>query len=385
MTGTAVDKARPITMAATLTVSLHLERDGPEIAREPVAEADLADALSEVWFRTCPRRGRPDIAFEETHLRVLPRLHRGEQSKCSGFIVQATDPHGATVRSTFEILALEHVADRAARRLVRQGQLQVGDLYYFSVYADAELPAVAAEPADAPAFNISVRKKGFDFLTVPLNAVRGGARLVRSGSPDDHPVFYTTAALAKAEAFARAGARAQPPVETGCVLCGSLCACPETREMFCVVYDALEIADAEQHEFSLFYSGKTWSRIQAVMRARQDQPTTRTQRIVGQAHGHNFLPGNGADCQSCPDLLTCAKTSAFVSKDDRRWTRSVFFRQPWALCHVFGLNARAEPVDTLYGLSGGRLGRRGYHMIDDFNPIQWQQTQEVEERSRHAR
>ena len=124
--------------------------------------------------------------------------------------------------------------------------------------------------------------------------------------------------------------------------------------------------------FSLSYSGKSWARIQAVLRARQAQPATRAQRIVGQSHGHNFLPNDGAPpCELCYKQELCARTSVFVSGDDRQWCRAVFHRQPWALCHIFGLNARHDQVDSLYGLSGGRLEERGFFVIDSFDPSEW--------------
>ncbi len=142
--------------------------------------------------------------------------------------------------------------------------------------------------------------------------------------------------------------------------------------MFCVICDALEVKDAEMKPFSLSYSGKSWARIQAVLRARQAQPATQAQRIVGQCHGHNFLPNDGAPpCELCHKQEVCARTSVFVSSDDRQWCRAVFHRQPWALCHIFGLNARHDQVDSLYGLSGGRLEERGFYVVDVFDPSEW--------------
>jgi hypothetical protein len=37
------------------------------------------------------------------------------------------------------------------------------------------------------------------------------------------------------------------------------------------------------------------------------------------------------------------------------------------LCHIFGLSARAEPVDKLFGLKDGRLQARGYYVLPEFD------------------
>jgi hypothetical protein len=148
------------------------------------------------------------------------------------------------------------------------------------------------------------------------------------------------------------------------VLVGPLCSCPRTGEFFAVVCEALEVRDAEEREFSLTYSGKSWARIQAVLKARQSQPATRAHRILGQCHGHNFLPAGGAPpCEHCAGAEVCTRTSVFVSPDDRLWCRAVFSRQPWQLCHIFGQSARGDGVGSLFGLRDGQLRERGFHVI----------------------
>ncbi len=59
------------------------------------------------------------------------------------------------------------------------------------------------------------------------------------------------------------------------------------------------------------------------------------------------------------------------------WTRAVFPHEPYALCHIFGLTARhmrpnPDEVDTLYSIRDGRLLQRGYHIIDAFDPKQYE-------------
>ena len=90
--------------------------------------------------------------------------------------------------------------------------------------------------------------------------------------------------------------------------------------------------------------------------------------MVGQCHGHNFIPGGGAPpCEVCPRLPVCGRSSVFVSADDVTWARSVFRRQPWHVSHIFGLNARQEKVQGLFGLRDGRLLERGFHVIPEFD------------------
>ena len=56
-----------------------------------------------------------------------------------------------------------------------------------------------------------------------------------------------------------------------------------------------------------------------------------------------------------------------LPKSDETWHASVFARQPWALCHIFGLTARGEPVHRLFGLKDGRLQARGFYLLPDFS------------------
>ena len=46
--------------------------------------------------------------------------------------------------------------------------------------------------------------------------------------------------------------------------------------------------------------------------------------------------------------------------------RAVFARQPWALCQIFGLTARKEPVHKLYSLKDACWQPRGYFLLPDF-------------------
>ena len=93
-------------------------------------------------------------------------------------------------------------------------------------------------------------------------------------------------------------------------------------------------------------------------------------RLLGQCHGHNFLP-NGKTCEHCLQRPYCSLNNVFVSVDDQNWSRAVFCRQPWQLCHIFGLSARGDQLDSLHTLQNGRLSARGYFTLPSFDPTQW--------------
>ena len=135
-----------------------------------------------------------------------------------------------------------------------------------------------------------------------------------------------------------------------------------------MITEALEVTDAEEEKTSLAYTGKTWMRLQAIVRALQSQPATQTYRLLGQAHGHNFAPLDGAPpCEVCSSIEVCTRTSVFVSVDDRMWTQAVFSGMPFALCHIFGLNARREEVHGLYSMHENQLLQRGFYILPEFD------------------
>lgn len=351
-----------MTASPALTVVLRREKGGPELTREPVGESDLHDLHSEFWLAECLRRGRPDVPLEDFPYRLVPLLKDGGP-RCSGLAMEG--PGGA--RREFTVHSASGVAERAVRRLIESKELGSGDVYYYGLQVENRPRRRTAQDEAMPMFTCTTRTSPLSYLTVPLPPLQARARKVGTLDDQDFPVFYTEAALTRVERFARKGAASNPPIETGTILIGPLCRCPDTGEFYAVVCEALEVCDAEGTEFSLTYSSKSWARIQSVMKVRQAQSATRAHRILGQAHGHNFLPANGAEpCEMCAKVKVCTRTSVFVSIDDRTWSRAVFSRQPWQLCHIFGLNARNEGVQGLYGLRDGRLQERGYQVLAEF-------------------
>jgi hypothetical protein len=219
---------------------------------------------------------------------------------------------------------------------------------------------------------VTVTQKPLEYLTVPVGPLLTKAEPVGPLDGWGH-LFITREALADAERLSRRGAADQPPTESGAVLVGSCCSCPETGEFYVVVTDSIELVDSVETGVSLTYTDTTWERIQRVLEARRAaDPEARAQRIVGQAHGHNFLPycGKEITCPDCPDRETCLLTSCFASTADLTWHRSVFGHiKPLACCHIFGLDARGAPVQGSFGFRGGSLAHRGFYIIPEF-PIE---------------
>jgi hypothetical protein len=150
------------------------------------------------------------------------------------------------------------------------------------------------------------------------------------------------------------------------LLLGRLYWCPEERRLFGVIDEVLEAAHSEGTTYSLTFTGETWARVQAVLKARQRNPLTRGEQILGQCHGHNFLPYfEGETCDGCPAQGECQLSTAYLSESDRTWCRAVFPREPWQLSHVFGLTPRRDCVSALFGQRGAVLVRRDYDVLDD--------------------
>jgi hypothetical protein len=358
--------------ATPLGMHLHLERGGDVVAIEPVIRGDLVDLAAEVWFDMGFRRGFTKLALD--HVRVLMSpVHREDPEigrYCAGLELVARDPAGGRFRRFFPRESLQHVAARGARRLIAAGRLGAGALYYFALGpAEGAAPWRPGEAAAVPLAGPPGRAVP-GALSIPIERFRERAEPVGGPAATEghYPVFFTREARERAERIARKGGETQPPVETGGLYVGELCVCPDTHEAFSVVAEVLEATAAESTKYSLTYSGPTWARIQAILRARRKQSATRHHRVLGQGHGHNFLPFGGAEpCEDCAHVAVCTRTTAYLSADDRTWCRAVFSGEPWQISQVFGLDARSRPVEAFYGQRGGTLVRRYYAVIDDFD------------------
>jgi hypothetical protein len=357
--------------APPLLVSVKREQGGAELTRERVTKADLLDAISELWRETCLRKGRPAVALADVSVRLLLTLKSPTSHRCSSYALELTRPDGCKFQREFSLKSFNSVALRAAHRFLDAATIENNSsVFYELLYVPSESPAARAT-GPAAVREGAVKTQPLTFLTVPVRPLMEAATPKGELDEEALPVFYLNAAFDKAERFARKGAALNPPVETGAVLIGSLCSCPDTGEFFAVVTDAWEVQDAEESEFSLAFTGKSWMRIQTVLRARQAAQAGCTDRIVGQTHGHNFLPNGGKICETCPKLPVCNLSNLFVSQDDQKWSRAVFAKQPWALCHIFGLTARGDKVQSLYTVKDARLQPRGFFLLEDFSPEQW--------------
>ncbi|MBW1883101.1 MAG: hypothetical protein JRJ58_06205 [Deltaproteobacteria bacterium] len=393
-----------------LSVQLHKTLQGPALCDEAVLGRDIAEAMAELAFDAGLRLAGSPLALSDLEARVHPvyRSSRKAGAPCLGLTLELASPDGESTRRDFERSILEPVAVRASRRLVEEGTLEQGDLYFYSLaIAETRIGPLAIEGTASPP-DLEVRplrpllarsrrvladrRQGLADEAYALeqhsDRDRSQLRLAASSqsasdddsreqdlgqtkqadapSSDHYRVFYTSGALAKAERISRKGASRTPPVETGGLLLGRLYWCSETRSLFGVIDDVLEAAHSEGTTYSLTFTGETWARVQAVLKARQRNPLNRGEQILGQCHGHNFLPFfEGETCDGCPAQGECQLSTAYLSESDRTWCRAVFPREPWQLSHVFGLTPRRDCVSALFGQRGAVLVRRGYDVLDD--------------------
>ncbi|MBP8260187.1 MAG: hypothetical protein KA118_11050 [Verrucomicrobia bacterium] len=365
MTAAAAHGVIRLELAQPLGVRLFRSRGGPMLACEAVRGADWMDAASEAWRDGCLRTGHPGAPLSETRMQLSPIFAEEVSSRCAGFRIEVAPPDGAPVECLFTLACLRPAAHRMMAALVAGGVLQADEQCLFDVVADPpELPA-EPPPSSGIAMDITLRSPALRYLRKPLGPLLERATPVAPIDAGGPVVFYTRDALARCEACARRGAEAG--LESGGALFGSLVSCPETGEFFSIVHDAVEVEETDAQRLSLSYTSRSWQILQEIQRDRQEAFPLRAERLLGQAHGHPFRPEEGKVCAECEKLATCAVTSAWASHEDQIWHKAVFARQPWALCHVFGLTARGEPVHQLFGLKDGRLQARGFHLLPGFD------------------
>jgi hypothetical protein len=376
--------AVPQTAAATrLVVELRREAKGPALTFEPVTEADLGDARAEAWLHLLARRGRPELPVAAARFDVEPVPGKQGLPHCTGFRLRVP---GGEARH-FGQVALEQVAWRATERLRAAGALERTQSVYFTLRAESgpERPdavarsgvvRVADADADADADgngngdghgngDTGSTARALVYETRPLAPLLAAARRVGPAAEEGEFVaLYTEEALASALRACRRGAASRPAVESGGLLLGALARCPESGEVYALVHDVIEAAHAECTSTSLAFSSRTWAHVDSVLRARRAAPGGAALMLLGQCHGHNFLPANGAaPCADCATAEVCGRSSAFLSPEDLVWCAAVFSGQPWQLGLVAGLNARNEPDDAFFGQTGGVLAPRGVHVL----------------------
>lgn len=363
-----VTSERPQIGVVQFTRSLVVElrsATGEILAREPLRRTHLSELCGELWMQELLRRGRRDVPLEAVGLAATPQLR--SDGEVEGFLLRMTAPGGFEIERRYDLDLARDVATTLVHNAIAAEQLKTGDTYTWHIRADRTTGASRDGAATAAPFAMSVTTAALDCAEAPLAPLLQRAEKVGPHDDRDVLVFFVRSAWQRGEDLARKGAERTPAVETGALYVGLIVACPETQDVYIVVTDALELHDAEQAEFSLTLTGPTWTRIRTVVQARRKQPRFRALRILGQTHGHNWLPAGGAPpCEHCAVAEVCTRTTVFVSDDDRRFMRSTMAGQPWQLCLISGFNARKERVSELYGLRDGRLAPRGYYLIDDF-------------------
>jgi hypothetical protein len=346
-----------------LVIDLRAESGGAVLVTEPVRVGDLAEAIDEVWWRGFARRGAFDTDVRDMDLRLAPVPSQKEPGRCHGFVLETGGADGEKVALTCSLTLFNPVARRCATELCRRGVLKENDTFLYALRSPGGEDSRPIHRSTSGQGAVLSRTRDTSFETLSLSSLEECSRPGVAIASGDHYLFYTETALQRAEAISRQGEQRQPAVESGGVLLGMVGWCPQARDAFVVVVDALEAQDADQEEFSLSFSGRTWSRLQTVLKARRSQPGQQALRILGQTHSHPFSPGE--PCAACPETPDCPKQTAILSDEDRRWSRAVFAGQPWQVGHLWGINARGEPTSTVYGLCGGRLEPRGYRVIAD--------------------
>ena len=339
------------------------------IGSERVTESDLQEPYREAWRENRLNRGILESSPEDLPVGIRMIGEEGGGLHCKGYAI--TMPGGTEDELTeqvFSTRSLNFVAERAARELQEKKILQDDEQYYYRLkYSPEPVPDF---PEDDSGMTITVQKPPLSFLSGSLQPLLEKSTPVDvspgfTGHENAFPVFYTEEAFQKTEQFSRKGAEINPLFESGCILAGSLGYSPDGG-LFVVVHEAYEVKDADQTEYSLSYTGSDWKRIMNFTATRQKkQPYF---RILGQGHGHNFLPNNGECCEACATREFCTLHNQFTSAADREWNRAVFQHSPWALCHIFGLTARGDRINGLYTLHDGRLTLRGFRLLPEFNP-----------------
>jgi len=386
-----------------LNVTLRKLADGPVVGSEPIMARDLVEPMTELGFAAGLRRGHPELSLANLSARLRPVLRSTQRAGrvCTGFTLETDAPIGETVVRHFDRSLLGSAAARASRRLVQAGVLEKDDFYYYHldfvettiepivIEGDTPPPTptiaeiapllrrareVKADPIQGRLDEAYAREQETLKQRPNLDVVRGSLEQADSDRPAlaateslHHPVFFEQHALERAERIARKGARCKPAIETGGLLNGRLCWCPDSHVFYVVIDDVIEASHAEGTTYSMTFSPQTWERIRVVLEARRRHAATRDQCLIGQVHGHNFIPFDdqqGQTCDGCPAQGTCNLSTAYLSEDDRRWCRAVFPKMPWQGSLIFGLTPRREPVRSFYGQVGTVLERRPFYVLD---------------------
>jgi hypothetical protein len=349
---------------------------GPTLAAAHLDDGFKSEARAEVWLSDCLRRGRTELTPDDLTCRIVPTFLPGHAPRCLKISVEVTLPDGVIVPKDRSWGSFATQAIQIASTLRSQGKLGAEEDFCYELVAFSATAPDAGGPGSEVLRGTVTRAPLHFRRSGILPALLARARVIGELDPSFHPIVMTEEAHARAEALARAGASHVPPVETVAILTSALWSCKHTGEFFLLIRDALEVAGAEHGEFQVRFTEAAWSWLESVRRRLLSREETADHRVVGQAHGHNFLPVGGP-CEDCPKRALCGRHTAFASTADCNWTRAVFLPyQPWGVSLIHGLNARSEPVEIMYSLRDGQLVPRGFHVIPESVLAELEQTQE---------
>lgn len=351
-----------------LSLGLFVRKNGESklLARKIIAHADVRPARDETWWQAV-RAGVLPEDLAAINMEMLP----GE-NLCAewvdGFNVRLSDGKRVFLRHfPNTIFASEAMALK--RELIQKKAITKHDTCFYFLSA---LPAEEKRPEES-GIQVRVRPNPVPLGTASLAEYRETSEPM-SGNPKpdlDHgtdkgepmPIFVAPDAWRQAHELARRGGNK----ESGGILTGRLMRDTDSPEVFLVVDACLEAEEAAEKEYSVSFSGETWSRIHRILEQRRQRLDRPGEIIVGSVHGHNFMVGENAQgmskCETCDQRPLCCQTTAFASPSDMEWHKVHFTGQPWCVLLVWGWNARRVEEWRLYGLSGAVLAPRGLYQL----------------------
>ncbi|KYK23607.1 hypothetical protein AYK24_07290 [Thermoplasmatales archaeon SG8-52-4] len=354
-----------------LKIVIRSSPDGPIIAEKVVKDADLSNHYTEMWREGYLRKGYMNISIHDMTYSLEPVFDSSRNSNddqvCEGFIIETMNPGNKLTKKKYSIYSLDLAALRIIKNLLVTKNKKQKNQVYYNVIAHHQSTLIK-EADDGSANSVKCLKvkkresKPLRYIQLPLDSILDKAT-GNNINGNTYPVFYTNEAFEKAEKMARKGACLNPAVETGALLIGVLGSCPKSKEFYVIIKDVLELCEADQSMYSLTPSSRTWKQIQDHIKSLQHQSETSLFNILGQCHGHNFVPEKPEDSGKPNSIVS----SAFLSAEDRVWSEAVFNQEPCQLCHIFGYDQNENKVDSLFGLKDGRLLQRGYYLLPEFN------------------
>jgi hypothetical protein len=368
-----------------LVLAIAVQRDDrlKLLACEEMTRSDLIPARDETWWEGV-RLGRLPVNRQALSMELLPGRALSK-TRLDGFQLLLSDGNRFHFRH-FPYTCVNETLRRAEKRLLQQKVLKAKDPYFYFLTlipadedssedcgneADAAAPeAGAAYTQPQPAMEVRTRSKPVPMGRAPLAQYMEDSEPLSDGAADlgedlvnPMPVFVTGDAWREGHELSRRGGRK----ESAGVLVGRLMRDVDSPEVFMLIETCIEAEHAAEEDYSVTFSGETWSRVREVIELRRRRLKRFDEMILGSVHGHNFYPGSDATgkraCETCNEQAQCKQSSATASTVDKAWHRAHFTGQPWAVLLVWGWNARGEEAWRLYGLADTVLSPRPLRLL----------------------